>query len=250
MLWLAGVIVASLTTGIATFAGEHSDARPAITPAIAGDVDRIAGAVDTAVRGARMRADSLAATPVLRAAIATDAATMKDLAEHEHVFTVAASETLEMFQLRGDRAVSLLRLPAGAHPLVAPQGQDVHLAIAGGELIAEVGAPIAGEGTHVAGTVAVAVPVDLALARRTLAEHVANAWLVVDGSELSLVTGASRAHPTTIPIPATGVQLALVATPKAPTVSRWRPRVRYGAFGLAALCLLGYAAALRRSARP
>lgn len=55
----------------------------------------------------------------------------------------------------------------------------------------------------------------------------------------------------TLPIPVAGdpsVHLALVATPIA-TATPWLPRVRYGAFGLAALCLLVYGAGLWRSAR-
>jgi serine/threonine protein kinase len=69
--WLAGIVAAGLAAGGVTLAGRtlHAGDTRAATQALDADVDKIASALDTTVRGARMRADSLATTPVLRAAI-------------------------------------------------------------------------------------------------------------------------------------------------------------------------------------
>jgi len=69
------------------------------------------------VRSAQARAAGMAATPMLRAAVATDARTVEDMVTHEGLIAPQPGEVIELLQLRGERATSLLRVPAGAPPI-------------------------------------------------------------------------------------------------------------------------------------
>jgi hypothetical protein len=116
------VYAISIGLGIAAAASWAfaSTIRPRIEPALdPGEARRLvaadAGARWTAVEA---RARELAALPRLAAAVATDAATVRDLSADElaPTFRVAPRESVELGQVWGQRAVSLLRAPASAPP--------------------------------------------------------------------------------------------------------------------------------------
>lgn len=80
---------------------------------------RLGDVVHTVASGGRMRADSLSVMPALRAAIETDAATVRDMARADFAIAAAPNETTELFQIpHGDAALSLLRVPDTAAPLL------------------------------------------------------------------------------------------------------------------------------------
>ena len=110
--------------------------RPArATPTASPPPTQIADALRGDGKGAHERAVTLAQLPRLQAAVATDAATVRDLTTEELMFRPQPSETIELGQIVGGKARSLLRLPEGskvAAPLASP---GVHLQIAGGALI-------------------------------------------------------------------------------------------------------------------
>jgi hypothetical protein len=87
---------------------------------------RVGTLVATAASASRMRADGLAAMPTVRAAIETDAATVRDMARVEgFVFTPGPFETVELFQRRGDgKPRSLWRTPENAAPIVVARGDE------------------------------------------------------------------------------------------------------------------------------
>ena len=64
--------------------------------------------IESSSRTLHQRAATIAATPVLRSAIATDAATLEDLIANEHVLVPQPGERLALYQ--GDS--ELLRVPA------------------------------------------------------------------------------------------------------------------------------------------
>jgi serine/threonine protein kinase len=112
--WLAAAILAALATG-ATFL---LDRTPRVSgEAIAAGVERITDRMSSRVGAARARVAAIASTPMLRAAVTTDARTLQDMVAHERIFTLAPGEVLEVLQRRGDRVGSLLRVPAGAAPI-------------------------------------------------------------------------------------------------------------------------------------
>src|SRR5882672_1397390 len=72
MVWLVGAIAAFLAAGgISLIAGNDKTSSAAIEV----EAQRIAGAIDNSAKGAHVQADGIAGTPMLRAAIVTDAAT-------------------------------------------------------------------------------------------------------------------------------------------------------------------------------
>jgi hypothetical protein len=267
-LWLIGAFAATLfATGI-SIAGRLIDraANAAGAALLDADADRLATALDASMRAARLRANAIAATPVLRTAIDTNAATMKDLAEREYVFSVAAGETLEIFQTRNGNATSLLRLPATGPQLQPLTGAAARIQLVGGQLLAIAGAPIS-TNAGVRGSLAVATHVDLVPATRLLAQHALDASLRGRELDLGLIDprdpppearpvappatprGSLRGVARTLPLPLTGeltaAELALVATPVA-TITTWVAPARLAALAVAVLLVLCYLVSFRR----
>jgi len=108
----AGVAVATVPMAAARRAPGEELARQAREAA-----GRIGDRVALQVRSAQARAAGMAATPMLRAAVATDARTVEDMVIHEGLIAPQPGEVIELLQLRGERATSLLRVPAGAPPI-------------------------------------------------------------------------------------------------------------------------------------
>jgi hypothetical protein len=267
-LWLIAALAAALfATGI-SIAGRLIDsaANAASAALLDADADRIATALDEGMRSARLRANAIAATPVLRTAIDTNVATMKDLAEREYAFSVATGETLEIFQTRNGNATSLLRLPETGPQLQPLTGAAARIQLLGGQLLVIAGAPIS-TNSGVRGSVAVATRVDLAPATRLLAQHAIDASLHGRDLDLRLVDphdappaappdspsdarGRARGVTRTIPLPITGElgpsELALVATPVA-TITTWVAPARLAALAVAALLVLCYLVSFRRT---
>jgi hypothetical protein len=78
--------------------------------------EALGAALKSASEAAHVRAEALAALPVVRAAIETDVTTVKDIERSSNVFIPAPGESIELYQL-GTRTVSLLRAPESARPL-------------------------------------------------------------------------------------------------------------------------------------
>jgi hypothetical protein len=194
-----------------------------------------------------MRAQGIAGTPVLRAAIETDQATVADLASNEVVFSPAKGETIEVFQ----SGKSLVRLPKDAEPIKpVQQAQETRLELRGDSLIVVASAPIAGAKT-VAGSLAIARSVDLNQIKQTVGKAAAHAVLTGLEHDVPLVGGAPTGGLVRVSIPLSSewgiapLTLAASASPVAPM--SWIAPVRYACVGSAALFLLLYVVGLRRS---
>jgi hypothetical protein len=202
-----------------------------------------------------MRADGIATSPMLRAAIETDAATLGDLANTEMVFTADHGESLEVFQLHGDKPTSLLRIPAKAAALPALKGRTTELHSDGRGVTLVASAPVSGYRSGVAGGLVISTPVDLAAIRRTLGDHAAAATLTGLGHDLVLVEphGVTTGTPVKLPVPAstdvTTAVVTLIATPQPATGLTWARPARYLSGGLVVLLLAGFAAGLVRRDR-
>src|SRR5204863_962005 len=152
----------------------RSGAEQSIASALDGDAEKLAGLIDGEVRAGQLRADAIAAMPMLRAAIETDAATIADMASSEFILSPRPGEVLELFQRQDgqDHAMaSMLRIPAAGAAIQPLDGQRPRIASDGNALTVTVGAPIVKHAAGVGGAVAIAVPLDLGLIRRRLAEH-------------------------------------------------------------------------------
>jgi len=223
----------------------HPHIEPGIDPDVArGLVSADAGAHWSAVEA---RAAQLAAMPQLAAAVATDATTVRDLtASGELPLGASPREAVELGQIRGERAVSLLRAPETAPPVPLTR-PGRWLSVTGRELrftsIASVTPVQDAERMRGAVAVSMAAPPEVAL------HHFAArspGRLVVDGAPVD-IAGGIPAGGATIEVPLDELpgapRLILPATASAP------PLV-HALRGLALASLLGgLAVALVMAAR-
>jgi len=253
-LLLAGAMIAGVTALAVSVADRMiggAEDRAAVS-ALNADVERLASTFDASARAAQLRADGIATTPMLRAAIETDAATLRDLASSEMVFTAGQGESLEVFRFAAGRATSLLRIPKTAPALQALDGRNTRFRSDGLGVTLLASAPISGYRAGVAGGIVVSSPVDIAAIRRALDEHTAGASLIGLGGELVLVDarGGAGATQVELPVPSmgawTGGAARLLATRPHSGGLPWAHPVRYIAGALSVLLLLGFVASLRR----
>lgn len=257
-VWL--LILAALTglaAGAITLAGNalKAAADKEAAAAFDGDAQRLATAIDTASRSARMRAEGIATAPMVRAAIETDAATMKDLARAEYIFSISPREALEVFQLPNatqSLPTSVLRIPESASPVALPVDGDTQLAITNGALTVVEAASITGYSSKISGKVAIRAAVDLSLSKQLLLNHAATAALVGPMSRIELVPAHNAAAGTlrTIDLQRNknGV-FSLVAAPIAAAAPAWIVPARLGCIAIAGLFVLVYGLALLRARR-
>ena len=239
--WLAAIAVCAAAGVAAPWLAEPGAPD---TAWLQGDATLLASAIDTAAGAARAHAKTLAATPLLRAGIETDAPTIQDLADHEGLFATTDGATIEVFQLHGDTPVSMVRRPATAPPLPAAADDNPRLASDGHALLVVASAPIARQSAGVGGVLALGLPCDLSAISSVLARHALGATLVGLDHPLVLVARSGDGTPVTLPVGANGLLLAAVVP--APAASRSLAVARAGLWGLASLLLGLYGFALRR----
>ncbi|HUJ61327.1 MAG TPA: serine/threonine-protein kinase, partial [Kofleriaceae bacterium] len=169
--------------------------------ALQSDADQLASMLDDGLRAAALRAQTIAGTPMLRAGIETDAATLKDMAATEHLFAAQPGEVIEVFALRGKDLVSLVRIPDGARGLVPPATGTVRLDAGDAGAVAVAAAPVTDQNGGVGGVLAIADRVDLAAVRRALATHARGAKLIGLAQPLVLDKSEKPGTPATIAVP-------------------------------------------------
>jgi tRNA A-37 threonylcarbamoyl transferase component Bud32 len=256
-LWLVGAVLAGLVAGAVTVADQMitSAGDRSTVKELTADADRIATVFDAAARAAHMRADGIATTPMLRAAIETDAATLHDLASTEMVFTGETGETLEVFQIRNDHATSLLRIPKSAPGVQALAGRDTRVTSDSRGVTLLASAPISGYGAVLAGGLVIAMPVDLMSIRRALEDHAVRASLTGLGKDITLAGPSDGVWiaPLKLAVPSSSAwgsgTATLVVTPKQAVGLAWAWQARTASGGLAALLLAGFIVGLARRPR-
>src|SRR6185503_9490505 len=91
LVWLVGAIGALVGAGAVSFVAQSSDRTTPVAVEI--EAERIASAIDLSAKSARVQADGVAMTPMVRAGIETDAATMNDIARNEIHLALQPGET-------------------------------------------------------------------------------------------------------------------------------------------------------------
>ncbi|HMG54647.1 MAG TPA: hypothetical protein VK601_14220, partial [Kofleriaceae bacterium] len=255
LLWLlAAVLAAAAGTGAMYLEDQtRIAAQQVMASALDGDAEMLASLIETEVRGAHLRAEGVAATPMLRAAIETDAATLKDMAGNDFLFSPRRGEVFELFQIRGSGApASVLRIPESAAAIPAMPGNRTRILKSGDRITIVAGAPIARTRAGISGTVAIAAPVDLAPLKRRIAQHARSAALIGLGTSLQLAGAPAAAGSPAITIPvALGADLEIgeVAITAVVTPPAMRPELRIAglaSWGLAGVLLALFVATLFR----
>jgi tRNA A-37 threonylcarbamoyl transferase component Bud32 len=204
--------------------------------AVQQDADQLGATLDGIVTAAQLRADGVATSPMLRAAIETDAATLADMARDGAVFDPKPGEVLEVFQLHDGAAVSLLRVSASETALVA--GKEPLLTGSDQALRLIVSVPIKRPNNTVGGSLSLSVPVDAKALAPRIAEHAVAAKLAGNGIGVPLA-GPGEGVERTLPVRAKLGGLSLVAMVGAPvTVAPPDLVPAYACFGAAGLFLL------------
>jgi hypothetical protein len=263
MLWLGGAALSfTVAFAITLLAPSPAGLHGAAMQALQHEADEIGRAVDAASRAAHKRADSIASTAMIRAAILTDAATVADVMASEYKLALAPGEVVELFQIRNGKPEQLIRLPQTAgelpritdreRPMVHFDGTDLRVVVC-----ARIERLKDGEGydSHTAGTFVLSVPVDLAGVRGRLAQREVDATLAESGIAVHLVRRSPvvLAELVELPVPTGIAKLTLSVAPSALSGRRaaWVAPVRNASYSLGALSLIAFAAifVLRRPRR-
>ena len=206
-IWLVGALVAAIAGGALMYldsqakaGGDETSATQ--TAALQGGAESVSLAIDSTLKAAQQRADGIAQTPMLRSAIETDAATVKDMVGNDFLFTPAEGEVFELVQIRDRTRATLLRMPpAGAalkpvianEPLIESDGKTISIV---------VGTPVSTQKGAIGGLVQLRMPVDLSTAIRTLGPLVVDAKITGLGTPLVLAhTDPGTAKTATIELP-------------------------------------------------
>ena len=243
-LWLAAAVCAAAAGLVIPALRGHASAPAAARPAaenaaasaaLQGDAAKLADAIENQAHATHLRAESLASSPVLRAAIETDAPTIRDAATNEHLFTPAPGETLEIFQLVDGRLHAVVHLPDGARPVAPLDGKGTRVEADGSSLVVVAGTVVTKQDGQPGGAIALASKLDLGDIRRSVADHALAATLTGLAQPVAL---ADRPDPGTsvhVPVPvgkdvqpsALGLD-ATVATPKPQPAVKARSGAGYG----------------------
>ena len=229
-------------------------AEQSLATALDGDAEKLAGLIETEARAAHLRADGVAAMPMLRAAIDTDAATVKDIFGSEFLFSLRPGEVLELFQLSGGEPQPLFRLPETAAAIAPLAGNQTRITSDGATITIVAGAPVARQKAGVGGAVAIAMPLDLAAIGRRLADHARAATLTGFGAPLPLIRATGSGRPVTVPVPLSsdlraGEVVLAVMVPPAGARAELRV-IRLACWALGGVLLALFTANLLRGRKP
>jgi hypothetical protein len=253
LAWLlAAIVIGGAGTALMFVEPQQSGAAAANHDAAKKVLEDAAGklgaTLDSQAQAALMRAEGIGGLPMLRAAIETDAATLKDMVKDRDVlFKPAPNEVLEIFQVRDAQPTTMLRIPETAAPIAAIRDNQIRVETDGARLQIVVGAPVVNQKGINQGVIALSQPVDLSLIKQQLAPHISAAALLGLDKPLVLVGTAPVTSTLTFPIKTsaqtklTGLSLAAaLETPAAAQTAR-APTLQYARFacwGLAGLLLV------------
>ncbi len=183
--------------------------QPNIGPQLEAEAKSLGSAIDSAVRAAHLRADGIAGTPMLRAGIETDAATLRDMAKGEFVFHPEGSEVFELFQVTDGTPVSLLQIPARGGPTHPMKDNGTLLEEIGGELRIIVGSPIRKQTTSdIGGVLVLSTTFDITTSRQAIGKLTSAARLGGLAKPFELVAGTLGGDAIAVKVP--------LATPNLP----------------------------------
>jgi hypothetical protein len=257
LFWLAAALLAAgAGAGVMYLESQtRAAAEQSLVAALDADAEKLASLIDGEARAAQLRASGIAAMPLLRAAIETDAATLHDMAGSDFIFTPSPGEVLELFQLPDSGPpASMLRIPEAGPPIPPVLGNQTRITRGGDHIAIIAGAPVARHRAGIGGAVAISVPIDLAPVRKRIAEHARSAALVGLGEPLPLVDGPADGRAVTVPVPLgfnlqTG-PLGLSAVVARPDVQPTLRIAGLGCWGLAGILLALFAVNLLRGRKP
>ncbi len=199
VLALAGAIVFGIA-GIVLAVRNRPDA--ANLEALQSRADALGSTLDADARAAMVRAEAIATSPVLRAAIETDARTLADMArDRDLAFPLEKGDVIEVYQVRAGARTLMLRLPADAPQLTPPKSGQALIDGAGDRLAVVANAVVTNQRADITGEIVLSTPIALADLTKQVKLHTTGAHLVGTREPVMLVPSKSAPN-VTIPIQA------------------------------------------------
>jgi hypothetical protein len=183
------------------------------------DAEQQAAALHATASAAALRVEGVASSPMLRAAIETDTATLEDMARDGSVIKPQAGEVIEIFQLRDGQPASLLRVPASASAVTHVVGAPARLVATSTGTTIVVSAPVTRTSGTVGGSVALAVPIDVRALAPHVGDHAIDVRLSGAGTDVILGDHDGAGVERTFPVRSKLAQLSLVAVVGSPLVA-------------------------------
>jgi tRNA A-37 threonylcarbamoyl transferase component Bud32 len=258
--WLVAAIVAAAAGAALLVADPKQTVGPDPSLVLVkADADKLASTIDSAAHAAQLRVDGLAQTPMLRAGVETDVATVNDMFKNEFSLRLDKGETFELLQKRDGELAAMLRVPKTAALAVRADHQPRLHVVRPNGLEVVVSTPVSSQRGDEAGAVAIAIAIDLGPVISQLQSHVLAAELRGLEAPVILVpfrgtpTAAGAGSATEIPV-ALPKELAAVGTLVAtlpPPVTTVPPFgwVRLGCWALAGILGILYFVNLLRARR-
>jgi len=250
--WLVTAIVAAAAGAALLVLDPKTTADPNIA-LVQGDADKLTAAIESATRAAQLRVDGLAQTPMLRAGVETDVATVNDMFKNEFSLRLLPGDAFALLQKHDGQLATMLQVPADIGITVRPDHLPrLHVLKSGLEIV--VSSPVtSATGTEI-GAVALGSPIDLGPLKQQLASHTNAAELRGLAAPLVLVTSHGTGTSTTIPL-AFPKELGLTATlaatlPVVVAPNQTVVMVRLACWALAGILAIGYFVNLLRTRRP
>lgn len=253
MRWLGGAAMWFTFAVAVTMCAPHAThtLSPATVVALEHQAAELGLTIDAAIRAARQRAQSVANTPMMRAAILTDAATVADLMKSEFKLPLAPGEVVELFQIHDDQIDTLIRLPAPAPALPKIRDHDGALVeIEGAGLRVIAGAHVdrlkndKGYDSRTNGMFMLSSPVGLEAIRQQIAAYADDATLINASRAIHLVhqPSVTTGHTLSLPVPTQAAKLTLTVVPELTAYrAPWLDLARNISFALGALMLIMFA---------
>ena len=189
--------------------------------------------LDGEARAAQVRADAIASSSMLKAAIQTDARTLQDMVrDHDVTFQLGTNESLEIFQ----GSASLLRLPAGAPAIALPAAGAARLQGAPTGMSVVVDSKVGPTGD-----IALVANVDLGPLRARSVPQLTGIAIAGLGTPIPLGAAATGGTQVSAPITTTlAKELSIVAMMTAPPLVATNPYAIpfYACLGLAFVFLM------------
>ena len=250
--WLVATIVASAAGAALLVADPQRTAGADPNLALVrGDADKLAAAIESATRAAQLRADGLAQTPMLRAAIETDVATVNDMFKNEFSLKLDPGDTFELLQKHDGELVTMLRRPPSAKLVVRADHQPRLRVVKPCGLEVGVSTAVTSQRGDETGAVALGTKIDLSLALAQLGSHVVGAELRGLDAPMVLVPARGSGSSTELALAkelgvVANLAMTLPATPAKAPIGAW---IRAGCWALAGLLGLLYFVNLLRARR-
>lgn len=243
-------LVAAIAPAIAAIVLRVSQPAPAApsAPTKSTEADAVAELVATTIDGeahaAQVRADAIASSTMLRAAIQTDAATVADMFKDQDVaVTLGKGEHIEIFQAHDGALQSLFAYPQdGTHVKPVAPG-TARLEVANNTPTVVVTTPVAKQGGGAIGSIALSAPIDLSRAQSRSYDKLTGVELDGLGKPLPLGGIPAAGHGTKISVPvvttlAKGPALTVTATLAAAQVAAAGKGIVYATYVCALLATL------------